>query len=286
MDVTEMNKALYSFTPDQKRVLAVFVSYSVTQALVTAIDEITGFLNIELPNEDEFEDFLGDMRKFLALEYAVCPEDESPLETELRRALQSDGVWFDHDFQQQYEVANFRTDFAVPDKRVIIECVGLEYHSGKQSVAEDARRYTYFSSRGWNVLIFSGNDILHHRSDCVETIKFALLDEKEKEKEPLDVPVRVMSIEEVLGMLADERNANEEVIFHGTIVHVYRKDPPSPWWVHIEDQTGIVTNCSVFPERRQIFQDQLQNGATVYCSGKIGIYGNGRTVINLSKVWR
>ncbi len=67
----------------------------------------------------------------------------------------------------QYKVGRFRSDFAVPFKKVLIECDGRDYHSKLDHIISDLIREFYLKSKGWNIIRFSGGEIYNNVNKCV-----------------------------------------------------------------------------------------------------------------------
>lgn len=71
----------------------------------------------------------------------------------------------------QYHISRYRVDFALPDKHVIIELDGHEYHKTKKQRTADARRERNLQELGWRVIRFTGTEVYQDAQDCVEQVK-------------------------------------------------------------------------------------------------------------------
>jgi hypothetical protein len=69
---------------------------------------------------------------------------------------------------------HWRLDFVYPQHKVLIEVDGGRWHSGKQQATEDRRRDNAMNVRGWTVLRFTWEDVVHRPRYVVENVKRAL----------------------------------------------------------------------------------------------------------------
>lgn len=92
---------------------------------------------------------------------------ESPIEEQFWKIAQHEisGI------VPQYHIGRYRVDFALPDKHVIIELDGHEYHKTKKQRTADARRERNLQELGWRVIRFTGTEIYQDAQDCVEQVK-------------------------------------------------------------------------------------------------------------------
>lgn len=67
----------------------------------------------------------------------------------------------------QYEVGNYRVDFAVLDKNIAIEIDGHDYHKTKEQRTNDAERERNLELLGWKVIRFTGSEIFKDTEGCV-----------------------------------------------------------------------------------------------------------------------
>lgn len=71
----------------------------------------------------------------------------------------------------QYKVGKYRIDFAVPEKKIAIECDGKEWHSSEKQLAQDKNREIELNKIGWLVLRLRGSDIYKNGEDIAVRIK-------------------------------------------------------------------------------------------------------------------
>jgi hypothetical protein len=96
----------------------------------------------------------------------LTPIEESFLEvaSPYIKSLQCQ-VWVD---------GRYRVDFYIPQKRLIIELDGHEYHSSRDQRTRDAQRDRYLLSKGFTTIRFTGTEIFRNVNKCVEdTIRIA-----------------------------------------------------------------------------------------------------------------
>jgi hypothetical protein len=103
----------------------------------------------------------------------VC---HSPLETLARRLFRSSSL---PPPVKQYPVTDAgtflgRVDFAYPERKIAIEVLGWEAHSGRRRWEKDVRRRTLLESRGWMVLEFTWDEVINHPDFVIVTIRKAL----------------------------------------------------------------------------------------------------------------
>lgn len=70
--------------------------------------------------------------------------------------------------------SRWRLDFAYPQHKVLIEVDGGRWHSGRQQRNSDRRRDNSMNVRGWTVLRFTWEDVVHDPLYVVERVKRAL----------------------------------------------------------------------------------------------------------------
>jgi very-short-patch-repair endonuclease len=75
----------------------------------------------------------------------------------------------------QYEIRDkgrvlARLDLAYPEKKIAIEADSYRYHSGKSAWERDLRRRNLLTSRGWNVLHITWDDLARRRSEIVQNV--------------------------------------------------------------------------------------------------------------------
>ncbi|WP_257009461.1 endonuclease domain-containing protein [Bacillus sp. 7884-1] len=81
---------------------------------------------------------------------------ESPIERQLYDALMLIG----YAVPTQIHCGKYRIDLALIGPRIAIECDGKAYHSSPKAKARDRRKDKYLKENGWQVLRFSGRQII------------------------------------------------------------------------------------------------------------------------------
>ena len=70
----------------------------------------------------------------------------------------------------QVRIDKYRVDFLIPDKKIVIELDGHEYHKTKWQRTNDARRERYLQKKGYYVIRFTGNEIYYNVEECVKDV--------------------------------------------------------------------------------------------------------------------
>jgi very-short-patch-repair endonuclease len=102
---------------------------------------------------------LARIRTLLAERGPELEQAESRPEMRVYRAIVAAGLPVPQ--LQHWVVAGgerFRLDFAYPDRRVALEYLGLDAHSGPTALGRDARRHRLLALAGWDVLYFTAAD--------------------------------------------------------------------------------------------------------------------------------
>lgn len=73
-------------------------------------------------------------------------------------------------------------DFALPDKKIAIECDGEYWHSSPEAIIKDKFRQNGLESKGWTVLRFSGNEIRKSAHKCIDEVERVLANHNKKYK--------------------------------------------------------------------------------------------------------
>lgn len=67
----------------------------------------------------------------------------------------------------QYQIGQYRVDFAVPCDRLAIEIDGREYHSEHQQLYHDKPRQREIEAQGWTVIRFEAWEVCDDVKFCV-----------------------------------------------------------------------------------------------------------------------
>jgi very-short-patch-repair endonuclease len=116
------------------------------------------------------------LRELLAERDDGCPIPLNVLERKFLKVLRTAGL---DEPEKQASVpaegsGRWRLDFAYPHHKVLIEVDGGRWHSGKQQASRDRRRDNVMNIRGWTVLRFTWEDVVHNPAYVVEQVKRAL----------------------------------------------------------------------------------------------------------------
>jgi very-short-patch-repair endonuclease len=150
-----------------------------------AIEQLVTFGLVEIPVLKARLDALGGRRgrngigvARTILERRALGEDkpDSVLESMMARLL-SDAGLEQAVFQYQLLVGGRwrRIDFAYPDRKIAIEVMGYEHHSGRARSQDDKLRANELQLMGWLVLQFTWEDVLKRPAYVARQIRAALI---------------------------------------------------------------------------------------------------------------
>jgi very-short-patch-repair endonuclease len=77
-------------------------------------------------------------------------------------------------YEYQYVIENWITDFALPDKKLVIECDGDYWHSLPKAMIQDGLKFRRLRELGWKYIRFSESNIEKDLPLCQETIKLVI----------------------------------------------------------------------------------------------------------------
>jgi very-short-patch-repair endonuclease len=95
---------------------------------------------------------------------------ESYIERAFAAGLESVGI----EAHAQYPIGPYTLDFAIPERRIVIECDGNYWHSRPECIKRDRRKDKFLTARGWDVLRFSETDINAELNECLLRVRQAL----------------------------------------------------------------------------------------------------------------
>ena len=90
------------------------------------------------------------------------------IEEKMKEVLIKEGIEFAEQFPIRCKYG-YIADFAIPDKKIIIECDGEHWHLIGNS--KDRKRDAVLRKLGWKVLRFRGNEIENDIHACLNKIK-------------------------------------------------------------------------------------------------------------------
>lgn len=70
----------------------------------------------------------------------------------------------------QFRVLGYRVDFAIPERRLVIELDGHEFHATVEQRTADAKRGRRLLAAGWRVVRFTGTEIRRGVHRCVDEV--------------------------------------------------------------------------------------------------------------------
>lgn len=98
---------------------------------------------------------------------------ESVLESMLRAVLIEAGLdmFVPQVLIEDHDGFSARVDLADPVRHLVIEADSFEFHGTRKALARDCRRYVSLVIRGWTVLRFSWEDVIHDPEWVVESVR-------------------------------------------------------------------------------------------------------------------
>lgn len=90
--------------------------------------------------------------------------------------------------EPQYPIGPIHVDFAIPDRKIAIECDGKEYHGDYLGTPEDTKRDQICKKANWLLIRINGNAIRQNADKIVWDIKRGAY---EKEEYWHNYPVRI-----------------------------------------------------------------------------------------------
>jgi very-short-patch-repair endonuclease len=84
-------------------------------------------------------------------------QTDSPLERMLYYAIRYD---YKGKIVPQHPLGPYWIDFAIPSRKLALECDGLAYHSSSKMKEHDRKRDAYMKRMGWKVMRFTYKDLL------------------------------------------------------------------------------------------------------------------------------
>jgi very-short-patch-repair endonuclease len=81
-------------------------------------------------------------------------------------------------FRNQHAIGNYVVDFCAPRKKLIIELDGSQH---MEQEGYDKERTEYLESRGYKVIRFWNNDVIHRMEHVILSILYAIEDGSNKD---------------------------------------------------------------------------------------------------------
>ena len=91
---------------------------------------------------------------------------ESPIERKLLYWFVKYGIYP----ELQYEIPPYRVDFALVDKKIVIECDGRDFHTSDEHRKRDKIRDEFIVKQGWKVKRFTGSQIYNEPYNIAKEI--------------------------------------------------------------------------------------------------------------------
>lgn len=101
---------------------------------------------------------------------AALKQGPTSIELALRNEMNRCGLLY----QEQYRIAHWLVDFAMPQYRLAIECDGDYWHSLPDRKVKDANKDRWLQAHKWTILRFTETAIKASAPDCVDAILDAI----------------------------------------------------------------------------------------------------------------
>ena len=91
--------------------------------------------------------------------------------TDIELKIQKELELLHIEFENNFAISGYVCDFAILDKKVIIECDGDYWHSIPNIIEHDKKKDENLTSLGWKVIRLKGSDIHKNIHRCIEIVK-------------------------------------------------------------------------------------------------------------------
>ena len=76
------------------------------------------------------------------------------------------------ELEREVWIDQYRVDFLIPSRKVVIELYGYAWHNSKEKITQDKQRERYLQQQGYHVIGFTGSEVYKDPHACVlETLK-------------------------------------------------------------------------------------------------------------------
>lgn len=73
--------------------------------------------------------------------------------------------------ETQYAIGPIHADFAIPERKLVIELDSKAWHSSPEAIENDRQRDLIYKSNGWNVLRIQARDVFRYGEDLAGEIR-------------------------------------------------------------------------------------------------------------------
>lgn len=105
------------------------------------------------------------------LQTGMLKQDTS-IELKMKGVLDKNKIEYKHPYNFKDK---FLCDFAIPDRRVIIECDGDYWHNREDTRKRDKSKNGYIRKCGWTLLRFWEHEINDNIDECFDTVQEAIV---------------------------------------------------------------------------------------------------------------
>ena len=110
--------------------------------------------------------------------YELKQKVESPME----KLFLKDCVTLGIRIEPQVKIGRYRADFAIKERKIIVEIDGKEWHSSKKQIKKDLEREDYLYNLGWSIIRITGSEVYQNGEEIAAEIK-GFLNSKESDEE-------------------------------------------------------------------------------------------------------
>ena len=159
---------LFSNEPENKRANEDYLQFHLTK-----IQKLPNVIFSKRKRKDITHISTNTEKLFSAKEINDLCWEDSPLEDKMheefkRRGIEAERQWFVEVKDHKYFL-----DFAalVGNKKIDIECDSRQFHSSQEAIKKDKERDIFLKSAGWQVLRFTGDEIIKNIDNCFQIIE-------------------------------------------------------------------------------------------------------------------
>ncbi len=139
-----------------------------SEQVVTNIVRWPGGMVKNLPAETEDEQMPApDVLKGLPEQ---AREEAAKCESAIQRLFYAKAYERGLQLRCQYPLQNYRLDFSIPERRIGVDVMGWDWRSGPSGAAVRGERQEHLEQYGWQILMFSGSQVLSDVDKCVSAL--------------------------------------------------------------------------------------------------------------------
>jgi very-short-patch-repair endonuclease len=121
------------------------------------------------------------------------------------------------ELEREVEIGDYRVDFIIRRKKVIVELYGYKWHNSKKKITQDKERERELIRMGYKVIPFTGSEVWQNPQKCVHEV-MALLrtlpnppSQDDSNESATNIPVRLTYKPQIIQEAWNERKAIEDI---------------------------------------------------------------------------